>query len=114
MPSLHNVETNPLEQLAATPGQAALFSLVAIIAGGLREELQRAFMLRRFEQYLGGATLGVWVLSVAFGLGHVMQGWDAVDHNGGTRRVLGVDVPAAPQQHRADREPRGFNSLEIR
>ena len=73
VPSLHNVETNPLEQLASTPGQAALFSLVAIIAGGLREELQRAFMLRRFEQYLGGATLGVMVLSAAFGLGHACR-----------------------------------------
>src|SRR4029079_7367506 len=39
VPSLHNVPTNPLERLAATPGQAALFSLVAIFAGGLREEL---------------------------------------------------------------------------
>src|SRR5581483_3745004 len=54
-PGLHNVKENPLEQLAGTPQQAALFSLVAIVAGGVREELQRAFMLRRFEQYLGGA-----------------------------------------------------------
>ena len=77
-PSLHNVKDNPLEQLAGTPQQAALFSLVAILAGGVREELQRAFMLRRFEQYLGGAGIGVIVLSIAFGLGHSVQGWDAV------------------------------------
>lgn len=112
-PSLHNVENNPLEQLAATPGQAAVFSLVAIIAGGVREELQRAFMLRRFEQYLGGATLGVWVLSIAFGLGHVMQGWDAVV----TTATLGAFWAWMYLQRRNSVAPivshAGFNSLEI-
>jgi membrane protease YdiL (CAAX protease family) len=112
-PTLHNVETNPLEQLAATPGQAAAFSLVAIVAGGVREELQRAFMLRRFEQYLGGATLGVWVLSVAFGLGHVMQGWDAVV----TTAALGAFWAWMYLQRRNSIAPiashAGFNSLEI-
>jgi len=112
-PSLHNVENNPLEQLAATPGQAAVFSLVAIIAGGVREELQRAFMLRRFEQYLGGATLGVWVLSIAFGLGHVMQGWDAVV----TTAALGAFWAWMYLQRRNSIAPiashAGFNSLEI-
>jgi membrane protease YdiL (CAAX protease family) len=113
VPSLHNVENNPLEQLAETPGQAAVFSLVAIIAGGLREELQRAFMLRRFEQYLGGATLGVWVLSIAFGLGHVMQGWDAVV----TTAALGAFWAWMYLQRRNSIGPivshAGFNSLEI-
>ena len=112
-PSLHNVENNPLEQLAATPGQAAAFSLVAIVAGGVREELQRAFMLRRFEQYLGGATLGVWVLSIAFGLGHVMQGWDAVV----TTAALGAFWAWMYLQRRNSVAPivshAGFNSLEI-
>jgi membrane protease YdiL (CAAX protease family) len=113
VPSLHNVETNPLEQLASTPGQAALFSLVAIVAGGVREELQRAFMLRRFEQYLGGATLGVWVLSAAFGLGHIMQGWDAVI----TTATLGAFWAWMYLQRRSSIGPilshAGFNSLEI-
>jgi membrane protease YdiL (CAAX protease family) len=112
-PSLHNVENNPLEQLAATPGQAAVFSLVAIIAGGVREELQRAFMLRRFELYLGGATLGVWVLSIAFGLGHVMQGWDAVV----TTAALGAFWAWMYLQRRNSIGPiashAGFNSVEI-
>jgi membrane protease YdiL (CAAX protease family) len=112
-PSLHNVEKNPLEQLAATPGQAAVFSLVAIFAGGVREELQRAFMLRRFEQYLGGATLGVWILSVAFGLLHAMQGWDAVV----TTATLGAFWAWMYLQRRNSVGPivshAGFNSLEI-
>jgi membrane protease YdiL (CAAX protease family) len=113
IPSLHNVPTNPLEQFAATPGQAALFSLVAIFAGGLREELQRAFILRRFEQYLGGITVGIWVISIAFGLGHLMQGWDAVV----TTATLGAFWAWMYVQRRSSVGPivshAGFNSLEI-
>lgn len=113
VPSLHNVQTNPLEQFAATPGQAALFSLVAIFAGGVREELQRAFMLRRFEQYLGGITVGIWVISIAFGLGHMMQGWDAVI----TTATLGAFWAWMYVQRRSSVGPivshAGFNSLEI-
>ena len=77
-PWLHNVPTNPLENMAGTAAGAAVLGVVAIFAGGVREELQRAFLLRRFEQHLGGAVVGVVVLSVAFGLGHIVQGWDAV------------------------------------
>ncbi len=77
-PWLHNVPTNPLENMATTAAGAAVLAVVAIFAGGVREELQRAFLLRRFEQHLGGAVVGVVVLSVAFGLGHIVQGWDAV------------------------------------
>jgi membrane protease YdiL (CAAX protease family) len=76
-PWLHNVVHNPLEPLMSSPGSAALFALVAIISGGVREEVQRAFILHRFEQRLGGAALGLAVSSVLFGAGHVIQGWDA-------------------------------------
>ena len=112
-PWLHNVPTNPLEQLAATPGQAALFALVAIVAGGVREELQRAFLLHRFEQHLGGAAVGVVVLSVAFGLGHYVQGWDAVITTG----ALGAFWAVMFLKRRSSVAPvishAGFNSLEI-
>jgi membrane protease YdiL (CAAX protease family) len=39
--------------------------------------LQRAFLLHRFEQRLGGGRIGVALTSVAFGLGHTVQGLDA-------------------------------------
>jgi membrane protease YdiL (CAAX protease family) len=77
VPWLHNVEENPLEALLKAPGDAALFAVVVVIAGGVREELQRAFVLRRFEQSLGGSTVGIVVSSAAFGLGHLVQGADA-------------------------------------
>lgn len=34
-------------------------------------------MLHRFEQHLGGATVGLVLFSTAFGLGHALQGWEA-------------------------------------
>lgn len=112
-PWLHNVETNPLEQLAGTPGQAAVFVIVAILAGGVREELQRAFLLQRFERHLGGPTVGVVVLSVGFGLGHVVQGWDAVVTTG----ALGAFWAVIYLRRRSTIAPlvshAGFNALEV-
>jgi membrane protease YdiL (CAAX protease family) len=76
-PSLHTVPHNPLQDFLRTPGSVALFAVVVVIAGGVREELQRAFLLRRFERWLGGPRLGVVVTSAAFGAGHWIQGADA-------------------------------------
>ena len=76
-PGLHNITKNPLEALLQSPLAAVWFAVVAVVAGGLREEVQRAFILHRFEQYLGGAMVGLVVFSVAFGLGHLIQGQDA-------------------------------------
>ena len=76
-PGLHDVEQNPLEALIATPRDAALFAIVVVVAGGIREELQRAFLLRRFERQLGGPIVGVIVASAVFGAGHRVQGADA-------------------------------------
>ena len=75
-PGLRNVPHNPLADLAKTRIQAAVFAFVVMVAGGVREEIQRGFVLRRFEQYLGGGTLGLVLFSIAFGLGHLEQGRD--------------------------------------
>ena len=76
-PSLRNVPENPFNALLTSPMNAALFTMVAVIAGGVREELQRAFILLRFERHLGGAKVGLVIFSLVFGLGHALQGWDA-------------------------------------
>ena len=76
-PSLHNVTRNPFEDLMQTGRDAFAFGVVATLAGGVREELQRAFILRRFEQYLGGGAVGIVAWSVTFGYGHLEQGIDA-------------------------------------
>jgi membrane protease YdiL (CAAX protease family) len=78
LPGVQNVPDNPLEALARSFGGAAVLMLVAVVAGGLREELQRAFLLHRFRSDLGGAVNGLILTSAAFGLGHLLQGWDAV------------------------------------
>ncbi len=77
LPSLHTVEHNPLQALMQSPRNAWLFVLVALVAGGLREEIQRAFVLHRFDGWLGGGVIGVIVSSAAFGAGHLIQGVDA-------------------------------------
>lgn len=76
-PFLHNVEVSPFQSLLSSPWLIAGFVVLVLVAGGVREELQRAFLLHRFEQRLGGGRIGVAVTSVAFGLGHTVQGWDA-------------------------------------
>jgi membrane protease YdiL (CAAX protease family) len=112
-PGLHNVATNPLEQLAGTPGQAVVFGVVAILAGGVREEMQRAFLLRRFERHLGGAPVGVVILSLGFGLGHAVQGWDAVITTG----LLGAFWALLYLRRRSTVAPlvshAGFNAVEV-
>ncbi len=112
-PFLQNVPTNPLEQLATNPGDAALLMLVAVVAGGVREELQRAFLIKRFEQYLGGTSVGIFVLSLGFGLGHYVQGWDAVIATG----VLGAAWAWIYVRRRSSIAPlvshATFNGLEI-
>jgi len=76
-PQLHNVQRNPMADLMQNPRDAVIFAFVVMIAGGVREEIQRGFILHRFSQYLGGGVVGVIVHSSLFGLGHVDQGWDA-------------------------------------
>ena len=61
-PELRNVPENPLEALIRTPAAAMTFAVVAVVAGGLREEVQRAFILRRFgaaPRGRGGRARGV-------------------------------------------------------
>jgi membrane protease YdiL (CAAX protease family) len=77
-PNLHNVQTNPFEDMLKTRTDAVIFALVVMIAGGVREEVQRGFIAHRCDQYLGGALGGVLVYSVFFGAGHADQGFDAM------------------------------------
>lgn len=96
-PELHTVEQNPLQGLLRAPRDAALFALVVIVAGGVREEVQRAFILTRFERSLGGPMVGIAVSSVVFGAGHVVQGVDAAIATG----LLGAFWAAAYLRRRS-------------
>jgi len=112
-PSLHTVEENPLQELMKSPRDAWLFALVLLVAGGIREEVQRAFLIHRFEQWLGGGVTGVIVTSVAFGAGHLLQGVDAALATG----LLGAFWGAVYLRRRSCVAPMvshaGFDLLQI-
>ncbi len=90
VPFLHNVPDNPLEGLLGTQTGLWTFLIVVIVAGGLREELQRAFLLHRFRHDLGNAGAGLLITSLAFGLGHTLQGWDAAILTGALGAAWGL------------------------
>jgi membrane protease YdiL (CAAX protease family) len=73
-----HLDKNPLEAYMRTPIDAAIFTVVVVLAGGVREELQRAFILHRFRQRLGGVWVGLALFSLVFGALHIDQGLDAV------------------------------------
>ena len=93
--------TNPLLDLVKERGDLALFIISSIYVGGVKEEIQRAFVLDRFERYLGrfllklpyrllhpgedvkqsagrraGVTIGLALWSLFFAWGHTIQGID--------------------------------------
>jgi membrane protease YdiL (CAAX protease family) len=89
-PWTHNVADSPFETYMRTPIEAAIFAVVVIIAGGVREELQRAFILHRFDQKLGGARLGLAIYTITFGVLHLTQGIDAAVAVGALGLVWGL------------------------
>jgi membrane protease YdiL (CAAX protease family) len=113
IPSLHNVAENPLQAMMRRPRDAALFSIVVVVAGGVREELQRAFLLHRFEEWLGGGMTGVVITSLLFGGGHIIQGADAAITTG----VLGAFWGVVYLRRRSAVAPMvshaGFDLLQI-
>jgi membrane protease YdiL (CAAX protease family) len=112
-PWLRNMPRNPFEDLLTSDVNRLLFGIVVIVAGGLREEIQRAFILHRFEQRLGGAVLGLVLFSLAFGLFHLSQGHDVAIATG----TLGAFWGATYLWRRSIVAPAishaGFNVLEI-
>ena len=76
VPAMYRGERNVLEELMRSPSDLALFLAVALIAGGVREEMQRAFVIRRFETGWGPAWLGAALFAIFFGYGHLVQGTD--------------------------------------
>jgi membrane protease YdiL (CAAX protease family) len=67
-------EQNLLLETIRSPLDLAFFVVSALFAGGIKEELQRAFVLVRFRRYLGGATVGLILWSAFFAYGHYLQG----------------------------------------
>jgi membrane protease YdiL (CAAX protease family) len=90
LPGLHNVPNNPLEGFIGTGANPWLFLAVVIVAGGVREELQRAFLLHRFRGDLGLPWMGLVITSLSFGMGHTLQGFDAAIITGTLGAIWGA------------------------
>jgi membrane protease YdiL (CAAX protease family) len=113
LPGLHNVAENPFSAMLQSRVEAVAFAVVALVGGAVREEVQRAFLLTRFERHLGGPVVGLVVTSLAFGAGHWVQGWDSSVAIGLLGAVWGFIYlrrrsVVAPMVSHA-----GFNSFEI-
>jgi CAAX protease family protein len=67
-PSVMTFFKDPANLLAWIP--------IGILGGGIVEELQRIFIVTRFEKWLGrpGLLLGIALSSTMFGFGHLYQG----------------------------------------
>jgi membrane protease YdiL (CAAX protease family) len=72
------LERNPLIDMVRTPRDLVLFICSALYAGGFKEELQRAFILTRFREHLGGIGAGLVIWSLVFGAGHYVQGLQGI------------------------------------
>ena len=83
-------EQNPLLALIQSPTDAMIFMAASIYAGGVKEELQRGFIIERFENSLGGAVWGIVVWSLVFGALHYTQGIDNAIKAGSLGLVLGI------------------------
>ena len=113
LPALHNVAENPFGAMLQSRFQMVAFASVALVGGAVREEVQRAFLLTRFERHLGGPVVGLVVTSVAFGAGHWVQGWDSSIAIGLLGAVWGLIYLRRRSVVMPTVSHAGFNSVEI-
>ncbi len=69
-------EKNPLLEMIRTRQDLALFLISSVFVGGFKEEVQRAFILKRFERDLGGIWVGLLIWTPVFAALHYVQGVD--------------------------------------
>ena len=69
-------DSNPLLEMIQDGTDLGLLLLTSVVVGGIKEEVQRAFILVHFRNHLGGAVPGLILWSVFFGAGHSFQGFD--------------------------------------
>jgi len=113
MPWLNTVKVSPLEQYMKTPLDASIFLVVVVLGGGVREELQRAFVLHRFDQALGGVKLGLLAFSVLFGVLHLDQGIDVAIAIGSLGLFWGVLYVRRRSAVMGMTNHAGFNALQV-
>ncbi len=75
-----NVDTfnNPLLENLKSGRDFLLMLICGVVGGALREELQRSFVLQRFEVIFNIPIVGLFIWSIYFAMGHLNQGVPAV------------------------------------
>lgn len=112
-PWMQTVPTNPFLAFMDSPLEAAVFVVVVVLAGGVREELQRAFILHRFEQRLGGIRLGLALFTLTFGALHVDQGIDVAVAVGLLGLIWGIIYIRRRSAILPIVNHAGFNALQV-
>lgn len=112
-PWLQTVDRSPIEHFMRTPLEAAIFLVVVVLAGGVREELQRAFILHRFEQATGGVGIGLAVFSLTFAALHLDQGVDVAMAIGLLGLFWGILYIRRRSAVMAMANHAGFNALQV-
>lgn len=112
-PWMQTVPINPFGSFMDTPMEAAVFVVVVVLAGGVREELQRAFILHRFEQRLGGIRLGLVLFTLTFGALHIEQGLDVAVAVGLLGLIWGIIYIRRRSAMLPIFNHAGFNTLQV-
>ena len=107
-PWMHNVATNPFQGLIQSRGDAAMFAVVAIVGGGVREEVQRAFILQPVRAAPGRRPGRARGLQPGLRPRPRHPGTRRGGDHGGPRRVLGAGLPETPEHRGAGRQPFGL------
>ena len=69
-------QENPLLEMIQDRTDLTLLLMTSVYVGGIKEEIQRAFVLENFKAHLGGVVPGLVLWSIFFGIGHSFQGVD--------------------------------------
>ena len=83
-------EKNDLLELIKTRQDLMLFLISSVFVGGFKEEIQRVFILKRFERDLGGIWVGLLAWTPLFGALHYVQGADKAVGAGVLGLVFGL------------------------
>jgi membrane protease YdiL (CAAX protease family) len=112
-PWMQTVPTNPFLAFMDSPLEAAIFVVVVVLAGGVREEIQRSFILHRFEQRLGGIRLGLVLFTLTFGALHIDQGIDVSVAVGLLGLIWGIIYIKRRSAVLSIVNHAGFNALQV-
>jgi membrane protease YdiL (CAAX protease family) len=113
VPALQTVPDNPMTQFMRSPLDAAIFLVVVVLAGGVREELQRAFVLHKFRHSRMSLGIALVAFTLLFGALHFDQGWDVAIGVGLLGLFWGILYIRRRSAIMAMTNHAGFNAVQV-